>query len=89
MDMMSYVDGKANGSVTLTKIGFQTYQLVARRFDPATAKETYPELVTLNRQNVAEAQKAAETELANATNRSAGVKQLIADLDALDAAPAV
>mgnify|MGYP001617060061 CR=1 FL=1 len=84
MDMMSYVDGKANGSVTLTKVGFQTYQLVARKFDPSTGKETFPELVTLNRQNVAEAQAAAATELANATKRAAGMAQLISDLDALD-----
>lgn len=85
MDMMSYVDGKAHGSVTITKVGFETYQMVAKRYDLATGKETYPELVTLNRKNVSEAQEAAAKALDEATKRVSGVAQLVKDLDALDA----
>ena len=85
MDMMSYVDGKAAGSVALTKVGFETYQLVAKRFDLATGKETFPEILTLNRKNVTEAQDAATKALDEATKRVSGVAQLIKDLDALDA----
>ena len=86
MDMMSYIDGKAHGSVTITKVGFETYQMVAKRYDLATGKETYPELVTLNRKNVSEAQEAAAKALDESQKRVTGVAQLIKDLDALDAA---
>jgi hypothetical protein len=85
MDMMSYVDGKAAGSVTLAKVGFETYQMVAKRFDNATGQETYPELVTLNRKNVQEAQDAAAKALDEAQKRVVGVAALVKDLDALDA----
>lgn len=84
MDMMAYVDGKASGAVKLTKVGFETYQLVAKRFDMTTGTETFPELLTLNRKNVQEAQDAAAKALDEAQKRVQGVAQLIKDLDALD-----
>ena len=86
MDMMAYVDGKASGAVRLMKIGFETYQLVARRYDLNTGAETFPEVLTLNRKNVQEAQDAAAKALDEAQKRVAGVAQLVKDLDALDAA---
>ena len=82
--MMTYVDGKAAGAVNLTKVGFETYQLVAKRFDNSTGQETYPELVTINRKSVEEAKIAAQKQLDEATKRIAGIAQLEKDLAALD-----
>ncbi len=84
MDMLSYVAGKETGAIALTKIGLETYQLVAKRFSQTTGQEVYPEILTLNRQQVDEAKAAADKALAEAVERVNGVKKLINDLDALD-----
>ncbi len=86
MDMMSYVAGKESGAVVLTKVGFETYQMVAKRFDGSTGKETFPEILSINRKAVAEASEAATKALKEAQDRINGVNALVKDLDALDAA---
>lgn len=83
--MLSYAAGKANGAIVLTKVGLGTYQLVAKRFDPTTGEETFPEILTLTGKQVDEAKTASDKAVSEAAIRADGVKKLIDDMAALDA----
>lgn len=87
MDMLDYAEGKAEGAVALTKVGFETFQLVAKKFHATTGKETYPEITTINREAVKQAKVATQKQIDDAAVRMAGIIQLEADLDALDVKP--
>jgi hypothetical protein len=84
MDLLSYSASKAKGGITLTKLGPETYQLVAKKFDPATGIETYPELLPLTRKDVEASNIAFQSALKDAQNRVDGLALLVKDLDALD-----
>ena len=84
MDMLSYAAGKAAGAIVLTKIGLGTYQLVAKRFDSATGVETFPEILTLNHQQVSEAKMATDKAVSEAAIRSSGMRQLLDDIALLE-----
>ncbi len=84
MDLLSYAGSKASGGITLTKLGPETYQLVAKKFDSATGKETYPEILTITRQHVKENEAQFKAALTDAQTRVDGLALLVKDLDALD-----
>ena len=84
MDLLSYATSKAKGGITLTKLGPETYQLVAKKFDTATGVETYPEVLTVTRQNVKDNASQFQTALTDAQSRVDGLALLVKDLDALD-----
>ena len=88
MDLLSYAASKAKGGITLTKLGPDTYQLVAKKFDVATGIETYPEVLTVTRQNVKDNSAQFQSALADAQSRVDGLALLVKDLDALDVVPA-
>jgi hypothetical protein len=85
MDLLSYVASKAKGGITLTKLGPETYQIVAKKFDAATGVETYPEVLTVSRQNVKDNTMQFQSALTDAQSRVDGLALLVKDLDALDA----
>ena len=84
MDLLSYSSSKAKGGIILTKLGPETYQLVAKRFDTTTGIETYPEVLTITRKNVEENSVQFATALKDAQSRVDGLALLIKDLNALD-----
>lgn len=85
MDLLSYAGSKTAGGIALTKLGPDTYQLVAKKFAAATGKETYPEVLTITRKNIEENNAAFQVALAEAQSRVDGLAMLVKDLDALDA----
>jgi hypothetical protein len=85
VDLVSYIEGKEAKGVTLTKLGPETYQMIAKTFNPATGRETYPEVLTIKRQNILDAKAQAEKALEEANKRVIGTIQLLSDIDALDA----
>ena len=85
MDLLSYNASKGTGGINLTKLGPETYQMVAKRFDAATGVETYPEILTITRKDIENNTAQFQKALDEAQSRVDGLAQLVKDLDALDA----
>lgn len=85
MDLATYSTSKDAAAVVTTKLGPNMYQIVSKKFDPATGRETYPEVVTITRKNIEENNTAFQAALVEAQSRVDGLALLVKDLDALDA----
>ena len=84
MDLLNYAASKGKGGISLTKLGPETYQIVAKKFDAATGVETYPEILTVTRQNIKDNTTQFQAALVDAQARVDGLAILVKDLDALD-----
>lgn len=89
MQMEKYLERKAEGTAKLQRLGPDTYQVVARRWDAASGKELPPEIVQCNREGIGAYVKQTETAIAASQAALDSLKGVIADMDEEDKAAGV
>lgn len=86
MEMNKYRQFKAKKSVTLNRLGPNTFQVVKKRFDPDEGVELPPEVVGCNREGVEAHIAQIEKGIESATADRDSLKELLDDMTASDAA---
>lgn len=84
LNMSIYAENKAKGNLTLQNIGPKQFQLLTKKFDQDTGAQLQTEIVNIDREGAERALKAFEEAKAQQEKAIANVKQLLADMDAID-----
>ena len=84
LNMAVYAENKAKGNLTLQNVGPKQFQIIAKKFDPDTGKPLRSDIMNIERSGAEQALRGFEEALANVTKSIENVKQLLADMDAID-----
>lgn len=83
MDLALYPKQKAEGQVTVQHLAACSFQLIIRKYDPYTRKETTPELFAYDDEGITRQIAKVDEAIANLQKSKDGMLMLQADMKAM------
>ena len=84
MDIGKYPALKLKGSVSLQRLGPQTFQMVVKKYDPDTGKEMVPEIVSMNAEWLTATRAQIQKDIEQRQQGIAGIDAVLVDMKTLD-----
>lgn len=86
IDLNKYNELVTKNAITLQRLGPQTYQLIMKRYDPATGEELPPGVMPVGKDAITGSMERIDAEITNLQTAKDNLTTLIADIDAMEAA---
>lgn len=82
MELGRYKEIKEKGAASLQKLGPDTFQIVAKRYDSSTGVEQAPEIAQVNKQGLDSAIKQVEAQMKSLQDALDSLNMLKSEIDA-------